>query len=123
MNDETKILNELGCKVIQVVDGTDNPPGSYYHFNDKLETYYTLKTHEIHHRIVAGYDSTYVVLFSEHDIRRLGQKLHDYNYMSTLFSESQKVLQEDAKERKIRNSNKGVAEAYEHYKFMLNLAK
>ena len=123
----TETIEKLGFRVIQVVEGTDYPPRNYQYFQNyhKADEPYTyqVKSVEINHRIVAGYDDTYVTLLTERDIADLERLKKEHDYMRGLIDESNRILSAQARENKIRRANTGVEEAYQHYKFLLNLAE
>jgi hypothetical protein len=123
----TESLEKLGFKVIQVVEGTDYPPRNYQYFQQypKAEEHYTyqIRSVDINHRIVPGYDDTYVTLLTERDIADLERLKQEHQYMLGIVEESNKILSTQARENKVRRANTGVEEAYQHYKFLLNLAE
>lgn len=122
MKDPLDSLKDFGYRVIQVVEA-QNPPVSLADYKAIDHYNYHIKVTDINHRITAGYDDVYVVLMTREDIHKLEQRNREFEFMQRVISESKAVLNQDGAERKIRQSNPGVDEAYKHYKFMLDLAK
>lgn len=122
MKDPLDSLKDFGYRVLQVVEA-QTPPVSLTDYKAIDHYNYHIKVTDINHRITAGYDDVYVVLMTREDIHKLEQRNREFEFMQRVISESKAVLSQDGAERKVRQSNPGVDEAYKHYKFMLDLAK
>jgi hypothetical protein len=136
MRNDTKTLHKFGYTVIQVVEG-EKHRYNYNYRGIKNDDWYpgypktmdpysytaTSKVVDIQHRIVTGVEDTYVTLLTQSDVADLEQLKQEYDYMRGLVDESNRILQEHVRENKIRRTNAGVEEAYQHYKFLLSLAE
>ena len=134
---DVETLKKQGYRVIQVVEG-QHPSYEYVYGRKRNDDWYpnypltkyeeeayrhTFKTVHVNHQLIAGHENTYVTLLTEHDVEDLDRMKQEFKYMKAIIDESNQILQQSAREKKIRDTNQGVEEAYQHYKFLLSLTK